>query len=73
MYLSVCAVLATKDVVSYLFTSSTEIAELAARLLPIAACFQIFDFTQGVSSGVLRGAGRQKIGAVFNGRYKKYQ
>ena len=35
-------------------------------VLPIAAAFQLFDGTQAVSCGVLRGMGRTRPAAVFN-------
>jgi len=39
---------------------------LAASILPIAAAFQVFDGTQAVCCGVLRGMGRTRPAAVFN-------
>lgn len=39
---------------------------LCARVLPIAAAFQMLDGTQVVASGVLRGLGRTKPAAFFN-------
>ncbi len=38
-----------------LFTPDLDVIEAAARLLPIAAVFQVFDGTQVVSAGILRG------------------
>jgi len=43
------------------FTSDTEVAALAARLLLVASLFQIFDGTQVVSAGSLRGLADVKI------------
>lgn len=42
---------------SGLFSGDAEIVALAASLLPLAAAFQLFDGTQVVSLGCLRGAG----------------
>jgi MATE family multidrug resistance protein len=39
---------------------------LAATVFPIAAAFQVFDGTQVVGSGVLRGMGRTRPAALFN-------
>ena len=39
---------------------------LAALVLPIAGAFQIFDGTQVVAGGILRGAGRTHAPAVVN-------
>ena len=39
---------------------------LCARVLPVAAAFQMLDGTQAVASGILRGLGRTKPAAVFN-------
>ncbi|KAL3316718.1 hypothetical protein Ciccas_004625 [Cichlidogyrus casuarinus] len=54
--------------VSVLMTTSTyaysEIIELTSSILPILACFQIFDATVGICSGVLRGTGLQIAGAM---------
>jgi MATE family multidrug resistance protein len=38
-----------------LFTDDSAVIAAAARLLPIAAAFQVFDGTQAVSAGILRG------------------
>jgi MATE family multidrug resistance protein len=42
---------------AFAFTSDAAIGDLAARLLFIAAAFQLFDGVQGVAAGALRGAG----------------
>jgi MATE family multidrug resistance protein len=49
-----------------LFTSDTEVVALAALILPIAGAFQIFDGTQVVAGGILRGAGRTHAPALAN-------
>lgn len=49
-----------------LYTSDPSVIALAAAILPIAAAFQIFDGTQVVACGVLRGTGRVRPAAVLN-------
>jgi MATE family multidrug resistance protein len=48
------------------FTGSGEVVAVAASIFPIAAAFQIFDGTQAVGSGVLRGMGTPRPAAIFN-------
>jgi len=48
------------------YTSVEEIVFLAAVLIPIAGCFQIFDGLQVVSAGVLRGAGDTRAPLIVN-------
>ncbi len=43
-----------------------EVIALCAAILPIAAAFQIFDGTQVVAGGVLRGMGRTRPAALFH-------
>ena len=49
-----------------LLTTQPEVIALAATIFPIAAAFQIFDGTQVVGCGVLRGMGRTRPVAWFN-------
>lgn len=46
--------------------SDPQVVALAAQLLPIAAFFQLFDGTQVVCFGVLRGAGDTRVPALAN-------
>jgi MATE family multidrug resistance protein len=48
------------------FTEDHAIATLGARLLVIAAAFQLFDGVQGVAAGALRGAGDVRFPFVAN-------
>jgi MATE family multidrug resistance protein len=43
------------------FTADAAILGAAAALIPIAGVFQVFDGIQGVSSGILRGAGDTRV------------
>ncbi|XP_075707243.1 multidrug and toxin extrusion protein 1-like [Rhinoderma darwinii] len=56
---------ALKNVFSYIFTSDGEIAALVSDVIPVYLVFHLFECIACVSSGVLRGIGRQKIGAII--------
>jgi MATE family multidrug resistance protein len=49
-----------------LYSSDPHVVGLAAKILPIAAAFQLCDGTQVVAGGVLRGMGRPDAGAVLS-------
>lgn len=49
-----------------LYTPDVEVVAIAAVLLPLAAAFQLFDGTQVVCFGALRGAGDVHLPAVAN-------
>ncbi|XP_064425116.1 multidrug and toxin extrusion protein 1-like [Latimeria chalumnae] len=55
-----------KDFMGYIFTTEIEIIELAAKIVPIFVFLHVFDATAGICSGILRGVGKQKIGAIIN-------
>ncbi|XP_032177951.1 multidrug and toxin extrusion protein 2-like isoform X1 [Mustela erminea] len=57
---------ALKDVVAYIFTSDRDIIYLVSQVMPIFAPFHLFDALAGTCGGVLRGTGKQKIGAILN-------
>ena len=48
------------------FTSDPAVREIAARVFPLVALFQVADGSCGICSGVLRGAGRAPVGALIN-------
>lgn len=50
-----------------LYSPDAEVATLAAGLIPIAGLFQVFDGTQVVSSGILRGIGDTRFPMVASG------
>ncbi|CAG8453213.1 5635_t:CDS:2 [Paraglomus occultum] len=50
----------------YLFTGDKDVVELVASVLPMCAAFQISDALGTVGGGIIRGLGRQKIGATLN-------
>ncbi|KAM6372895.1 multidrug and toxin extrusion protein 1-like isoform 1-T1 [Pluvialis apricaria] len=57
---------ATKDVLGYIFTPDKEIVDLVAWVMPVYVVFHLFEAMCGASSGVLRGIGKQKFGAILN-------
>ncbi|XP_039218187.1 multidrug and toxin extrusion protein 2-like isoform X2 [Crotalus tigris] len=57
---------AVKDVVAYIFTNDLEIVSLVSKVMLIFSPFHLFDATAATCGGVLRGAGKQKIGAIAN-------
>uniref|UniRef100_UPI00398E7B88 multidrug and toxin extrusion protein 1-like n=1 Tax=Pristiophorus japonicus TaxID=55135 RepID=UPI00398E7B88 len=57
---------AIRNVVGYIFTTDKEIIRLVAALLPVIAANELFDSMACLNGGVLRGAGKQKLGALVN-------
>uniref|UniRef100_A0A8C0FVB5 Multidrug and toxin extrusion protein n=1 Tax=Bubo bubo TaxID=30461 RepID=A0A8C0FVB5_BUBBB len=55
-----------KDVVGYIFTSDKEIVILVSKVMIIFAPFHLFDAAAATCGGVLRGTGKQKMGAIAN-------
>jgi MATE family multidrug resistance protein len=66
MLVSAAVFVALRHWLPGLYTPDTAVAATAAALLPIAAAFQIFDGTQVVGGGILRGMGKTRPAAVFN-------
>ena len=66
MTLSAVGFVVFREELPRLYTVDPELIALAALTLPVAAAFQIFDGTQVVGCGVLRGMGRTRPAAVFN-------
>lgn len=48
------------------YSPDPEVIAMAAGLLPVAALFQVFDGTQAVGCGVLRGAADTRVAAAIN-------
>ncbi|XP_032860784.2 multidrug and toxin extrusion protein 1 [Tyto alba] len=55
-----------KDVVGYIFTNDKEIVILVSKVMIIFAPFHLFDAAAATCGGVLRGTGKQKMGAIAN-------
>ena len=49
-----------------IFTSDPGVRAVAIKIMPFLSLFAMIDGLQGVSSGILRGGGKQSIGAVLN-------
>lgn len=49
------------------FTSDPDIVAIAVEALPLVSVYVMFDGMQAIACGVLRGAGKQYIGAYLNG------
>ncbi|XP_034043623.1 multidrug and toxin extrusion protein 1-like [Thalassophryne amazonica] len=56
----------TRNVIGYIFTSDPEILHRAGEVMVFYVCMHVGDATAGVTGGVLRGAGKQFIGATCN-------
>jgi MATE family multidrug resistance protein len=67
MAASAALFLAFRHELPRLYTGDLAVVALAASIFPIAAAFQVFDGVQVVACGVLRGMGRTRPAAVFNG------
>lgn len=55
-----------KNVIGYVFTSDEGIVKLVSYVLPVYAGSHLFDGCVATCGGVLRGTGKQKIGAIFH-------
>lgn len=58
--------MASKDVFGRLFNDDDRVVQLVAEVMPFVALFQIADGLNGSCGGVLRGMGRQWVGALVN-------
>ncbi|KAI0110884.1 MATE efflux family protein [Nemania sp. FL0031] len=56
----------TKDVFGTLFSDDQRVVRLVGQVMPYVALFQIADGLNGSCGGVLRGMGRQWVGALVN-------
>lgn len=66
MAMTAVVLIALPDELARVFTPDAPLLASAAALLPIAGVFQVFDGIQGVSSGILRGAGDTRIPMLLN-------
>ncbi|KAG7321297.1 hypothetical protein KOW79_015712 [Hemibagrus wyckioides] len=58
------AITGTKDIIAYIFTTDMEIVEKVSGIMVMYGAFHLFDATAGITGGVVRGAGKQLVGAV---------
>ncbi|KAK5583738.1 hypothetical protein RB653_005336 [Dictyostelium firmibasis] len=56
----------SRHVIGSLYTDEVEVQQLVAKILPISALFQFFDGFQTTCQGIIRGTGKNKIGALVN-------
>jgi MATE family multidrug resistance protein len=49
-----------------LYTAEASVAVVAMALIPLAGVFQVFDGTQVVAGGILRGLGETKVAMLVN-------
>jgi MATE family multidrug resistance protein len=66
MALAALAFVAFREGLPRLYTPDGAVIAACAAILPIAAAFQIFDGTQAVGCGILRGMGRVRPAVAFN-------
>jgi MATE family multidrug resistance protein len=66
MALSACGFTLFPGWLAGLYTTDAAVIALTSTLLPLAAVFQLFDGTQVVAFGVLRGAGDTRVPALAN-------
>ncbi|MGI4750484.1 MAG: MATE family efflux transporter [Janthinobacterium lividum] len=67
IFMSITAIifLLANHLIPWIYTSDKKVINLTAQLLIIAAVFQLFDGTQVVGLGILRGIGDVKIPAII--------
>ncbi|KAI0881650.1 MATE efflux family protein [Annulohypoxylon maeteangense] len=58
--------MSTKDVFGRIFNDDDRVVQLVSEVMPYVALFQIADGLNGSCGGVLRGMGRQWVGALVN-------
>jgi MATE family multidrug resistance protein len=66
MVLSAAVLLSVPHLLARAFTTEVGAAAMAATLIPLAGIFQVFDGTQVVSAGVLRGIGDTQAPVAVN-------
>ncbi|ROL50849.1 Multidrug and toxin extrusion protein 1 [Anabarilius grahami] len=56
----------TSDIVGYVFTKDEEIVLRVSEVMIMYSFFHIFDAIEGITGGIVRGAGKQLFGALCN-------
>ncbi|XP_056587891.1 multidrug and toxin extrusion protein 1 [Triplophysa dalaica] len=56
----------TKDIIGYVFTIEEEIVLRVSQVMIMYGFFHLFDAIAGITGGIVRGAGKQLIGALCN-------
>ncbi|XP_027009164.1 multidrug and toxin extrusion protein 1 [Tachysurus fulvidraco] len=57
------ALTGSKDIIAYIFTTDTEIVERVSGIMVMYGGFHLFDAVAGITGGIVRGAGKQLLGA----------
>ncbi|EWC48635.1 hypothetical protein DRE_01857 [Drechslerella stenobrocha 248] len=57
---------AARHDIGKIFSNDSDVIDLVAKTLPICALFQLWDSLAATAGGILRGQGRQRIGAWIN-------
>lgn len=55
-----------RNYIPWAYTNDPEVAELASRVLPVNAAFQLWDALAAQMNGLLRGLGKQEIGGYIS-------
>jgi len=63
MAISGIVIFFTKSIYANIFVDNEEVRALTEQIMPVLAFYQVFDGIQGVCNGVIRGTGRQVVGA----------
>ncbi|KAK7143811.1 hypothetical protein R3I93_014845 [Phoxinus phoxinus] len=56
----------TKDIIGYIFTTEKEIVFRVSEVMIMYGFFHLFDAISGITGGIIRGAGKQLLGALCN-------
>ncbi|KAF4098351.1 hypothetical protein G5714_020381 [Onychostoma macrolepis] len=56
----------TSDIIGYVFTTEEEIVLRVSEVMVMYSFFHIFDAIAGITGGIVRGAGKQLLGALCN-------
>ncbi|KAH7926013.1 MOP flippase [Leucogyrophana mollusca] len=58
--------LAARNKFGYIYSDDEDVVRLVSKVMPLVASFQIADGLANACGGILRGQGRQHLGALFN-------
>ncbi|XP_039549706.1 multidrug and toxin extrusion protein 1-like [Pimephales promelas] len=56
----------TKDVIGYIFTTEEEIVSRVSKVMVMYGFFHLFDAIAAITGGIVRGSGKQLLGALCN-------
>nr|CAG4717089.1 unnamed protein product [Naegleria fowleri] len=66
MFLSGSTLALARDYIPMIYTEDPEIISMSASVFPLCAIFQLFDGVQVIGGAVIRGIGKQVIGAAIS-------